>query len=202
MQQWTQVKNDGTIDLNTSNLNADLSLLTSFDAINVFFNETLISNNDVGEKIGGFKLNGSGITPQCLAKIIKSISDDSTFPSLETILLMNIKMTEEDIDTISSMIDPRGKRCKWKVLRLYNCGLNTYKMNKLFKALKENVALEEFDVSGNLSSDDPISILVDCLINHENSIRYLGLANNQITDKGSSFAFSKCSNPSIYLQFV
>lgn len=187
MLRWSAILSDGSIDVPDGEpMNIDVSLLKNLDSVEKF--EKLCNEKSVfSQVVHAIKLNGIGLTPQSQNKIIKFALNETTFSLLREVHLFNMKMTDDEIDLIVHMISPTGVRCKWNVIRLSNCWLNMSKLTRLMRGVKENIALEEIDISGNRSNDDPIQILKDCIVNYDNKIQYLGLADNNISDKGNYF---------------
>jgi hypothetical protein len=185
MLKWSTVQPDGSLDVSHEEAkNVDVSFLKTLDGVakfEIFCGE----KKEFADHVHAIKLNGIGLPPQSQNKLIKFALDKDMFTLLREVHFYNMKMTDDEVDLILHMISPTGVRCKWSVLRLSNCWLNMAKVTRLMRGVKENIALEDIDISGNRSNDDPIQILKDCIVNYDNNIKYIGLADNNISDKGN-----------------
>jgi hypothetical protein len=116
--------------------------------------------------------------------LLVSMFNLSYFPSLQELILMNIKIFPNQLQMVYDLLNPSLYRCEWKKLRFCHCSLEKHEILHLVQTMSGNVNVEVLEISNNDMDDDIMKALDHCLTKYENGIKELRFPNNKITSEG------------------
>lgn len=116
--------------------------------------------------------------------LCQALTNHTTFPMLEELLLFNIQLDSSKIDMLCLAIASRSLDCTWRKVSLIRCHLFPQGCRKIFQAINGNPLIELVNITGNYCGDGTIPFVVQAITKPENRLQVLDLCSNELGPAG------------------